>query len=404
MLNIILTIILLLVVGVIAWRGYPLIWATFIILSIVLYYSVFNSLIQLQTPWLIGAGVLWLAGLALVIKRGRNKTGNTFMLLVVMTIALVAMSFFAPKAIQSSSSEQTTVPTSAESVSKDDPNAEWFQWSADRSDNRLISTGIDADTPEKALENKLALAKHDAVSLTAYAYQAKLIPADQTNINAYLTEDAKYLNEAGKALWYQLKGNYAGTTNTFAAAPNGTVNSGTNGSGFYTAETGGITGDTKTLVTTYPNGAKSETLTRCGNPVFTGATPGVPTGKTDNPPAPKPPSPPSPPDNPLEPKNPAESTLENPAVDDWKKDDISSGNEDGHTVSNENGAEVSNGYQADPVQDAADAADAAADAAAENEAAHEDAVNEATDTGGGVVDDNQDHTVTTDPAVTNPDW
>lgn len=416
MLNIILTIILLLAVGVIVWRGWPLIWATFIILSIVLYYSVFGRLTQLQTPWLIGAGVLWAVGLVLVIKNGSKKTGTTVLFLVIMTVALVAMSFWAPKVDSSSVAvdtgqkvETAAASTNTEPVTLANFNPDFVQVASDNTGNKVDATW------------ESGLAQNLLNSGNNYDEAFRLLVLQRTSTNAHLfaiwanaaglygdPNNWQSLVEGGKLspdaqkLWWQ----FSGLVKTAKAKPvqansNG-VNTGMSNGIYGSASSSGISGDMAASQLDLSNGDSVVALNRCGNLVLPSKPSSLPSVPTDNPPGGKggpPITPPDTPDTPLTPKDPAESTLANPAVDDWKKDETSS-----NTVSDGNGAEVSNGYQADPVQDAADAAADAADAAAENAATHEDAVNEATDTGGGVVDNNQDHTVTTDPAVTNPDW
>lgn len=413
MLNIFLTILLLLVVGVIVWRGYPLIWATFIILSTVLYYTVFNSLIPLQTPWRTGAWALWLIGLYLVIKFGSKKTGKTVIYLIVMTLALVAMSFWAPKVDLSSVAvdtgqkvETTAVSTNAEPVTLANFNPDFVQVASDNTGNKVDATW------------ESGLAQNLLNSGNNYDEAFRLLVLQRTSSNAHLF--AIWANAAGlygdpnnwqslvegdklspdaQKLWWQFAGLVKTAKAKSVVASSNGVNTGMSNGIYGAASSSGISGDMAASQLDLSNGDSVVALNRCGNLVLPSKPSSLPSVPTDNPPPPPKPGTPDTPDTPLTPKDPAESTLANPAVDDWKKD-VTPSNE----VSNEDGAEVSNGYQADPVQDAADAADAAADAAAENEAAHEDAVNEATDTGGGVVDDNQDHTVTTDPAVTNPDW
>jgi hypothetical protein len=175
----------------------------------------------------------------------------------------------------------TETETKTPSASTEDTaNQEWLQWTVDRGNNRLIATGLDSSTPEKALESKLNLAKHDALSLLAYSYQAGLIKAEETDTGKYVTSDGKYLNEAGQALWYQLKGNLAGTTNEIGTADGSEVNSGVDNGKYVISSAGGITGDKTALVTKYPNGKVTITLTRCGNPVYHKKPP-IKEGKTD---------------------------------------------------------------------------------------------------------------------------
>lgn len=335
-----------------------------------------------------------------------------------MTIALVAMSFFAPKTDLSSVAvdtgqkvETAAVSTNTEPVTLANFNPDFVQVASDNAGNKVDATW------------ESGLAQNLLNSGNNYDEAFRLLVLQRTSSNAHLF--AIWANAAGlygdpnnwqslvvgdklspdaQKLWWQFAGLVKTAKAKSVVASSNGVNTGMSNGIYGAASSSGISGDMAASQLDLSNGDSVVALNRCGNLVLPSKPSSLPSVPTDNPPGGKGGPPITPPDTPLEPKNPAESTLANPAVDDWKKDDISSGNETGHTVSNENGAEVSNGYQADPVQDAADAADAAADAAAENAATHEDAVNEATDNGGGLVDDNQEHTVTTDPAVTNPDW
>lgn len=107
-----------------------------------------------------------------------------------------------------------------------------------------------------------------------------------------------------------------------------------------------------------------------------------------------PPCPPGAPECPA-PKNPSLDVGVNPAVDDWKKDDGPT-----HTVNNNDGATDSQGIQTDPQADANKAAEEAAAKAKADADAAEAARKAAEESGGGTVDDNQDHGETTG----GPNW
>ena len=108
-----------------------------------------------------------------------------------------------------------------------------------------------------------------------------------------------------------------------------------------------------------------------------------------------------PPESPdcLQPKNPSQDVGANPKVDPFLQD-----GGDKHTVSPGNGATVPNGNQGSAADVAAAqqaAAAAAAAQAAAAQAAHDAAVKQATESGGGVVSDNQEQGPSTTPGA---DW
>jgi len=377
--------------------------SVFVIATASILLFLYGKLATTEMPWLIGAVLLWIVIAIIVLKTARENGKVVIPLIIIVAMIITGIAFLAPK-VSTETQDNSAKEMVTQPVDANDPNGEWALWNVDRGNNRIIASGIDAETAKKAQDNRLQLAKHDATALTVYAYQESLIPSDKTDPSLYITEDGKYLNQAGRDLWNKLDGKLAGATSTFANAPTGDINSGTTGSGFYVGQSGSVGGtDTKTLVSTYPNGTSTETLVRCGNPVFSGPTPGVPTGTTDNPLSGGNGGPPVTPPT-IEQKDPSESTLVNPEVAPWKQDDVINDGEAERTVSNENGATVSNGDQANPVQDAANATADAAATAAENAEAQKEAVNDAVNNGGGVVDNNQNHTVATDPVATDPNW
>ena len=272
---------MLLVIGVIVWRGYPLIWAVFIMLTIVLYYTIFNSLTQLQLPWLIGAGVLYLIGLFLVIKRGSKKTGTTVIFLIVMAVALVAISFFAPKtsAIADNTSQPAVVMTETGQTT-------WKMAPLDYGNNRWFTDGIAeiqaATTKEeatKAAQVWLEKVKTDPnllVGASSFFLKKDVDKASLTDENGYATDKAiQLVTELGLAI---------GTAQaiTPAQAPDTGYNSGVENDTVVASESPGITGDRKAIQIVLANGETVWVLARCGNPVTAGK-PGLPTGKTDNP-------------------------------------------------------------------------------------------------------------------------
>ncbi|NCO10683.1 hypothetical protein GW930_02115 [Candidatus Saccharibacteria bacterium] len=107
-----------------------------------------------------------------------------------------------------------------------------------------------------------------------------------------------------------------------------------------------------------------------------------------------------PPDHPdcLQSKDPSDSTAQNPDVPDWIKDEPSGGN---HTVNNNDGATDSRGLQTDPAKDAKAAEDAAKAETEKVTEEHEQAIDDAVENGGGVVDEEQEHTEAPAPP---PDW
>ncbi len=100
----------------------------------------------------------------------------------------------------------------------------------------------------------------------------------------------------------------------------------------------------------------------------------------------------------LTPKKPEESTARNPAVPDWIKDEPTGGN---HSVNNNDGATDPRGLQVNPEADANKAAEDAAKAAEKEQLEKEQAEEEAKETGGGVVDTNQENTPVSPPP---PSW
>lgn len=96
------------------------------------------------------------------------------------------------------------------------------------------------------------------------------------------------------------------------------------------------------------------------------------------------------------PKDPSLDVGVNPKVDDWKKDDGPT-----HSVNHNDGAEDPQGVQSDPEADAKKAAEDAAAKAKADAAAAEAARKAAEESGGGTVDNNQNHGSAPDPGS---DW
>lgn len=92
------------------------------------------------------------------------------------------------------------------------------------------------------------------------------------------------------------------------------------------------------------------------------------------------------------PKDPSQDVGANDKVADWKKD----GGEK-HTISNGDGSKIPNGLQEHPRDDAKEAIDKAKADNAKTTEDHEEAVEEAEQSGGGTVDNNETHTVSTSP-------
>lgn len=92
------------------------------------------------------------------------------------------------------------------------------------------------------------------------------------------------------------------------------------------------------------------------------------------------------------PKDPSKDVGVNPRVAPWKQD-----GGDKHTISNGDGSKIPNGLQTHPKQDAQAAIDKANADNAKTTEDHEEAVEEAKQSGGGTVDNNETHTVSTSP-------
>ncbi|MDK2898863.1 MAG: hypothetical protein PWQ10_50 [Patescibacteria group bacterium] len=264
----------------------------------------------------------------------------------------------------------------------------WHIKLSDYANNRWFGDGLAeiyaAKTPEEARDAAsvwLERVKTDPVLLSGATKSILKRDVDRTKM--FDENDMATLDTV--ALVAELRTELATARFKVGQAPEDGTNTGVENDTVVSSD-GQIGGDRTAIEVTLDDGSTFWVMARCGNIVTRGSS-NLPPGKTDNPPIPTPT-----PDTPLTPKNSSESTVVNPAVDDWKKDDVIE-----HTVSTEDGASVSNGLQNNPEADAAAAAADAEAAAAENTVAHEAAVEEAV---GGVVDDNQSHTISTPPT----DW
>ncbi len=161
--------------------------------------------------------------------------------------------------------------------------AEFAQWDVTDPDTAsIVKGGIDDATPAGSADKMLAAAGHDHDVLWSYAtYSFGLaIPP----VEELVTADGSCLTIAGQSVYWQILGaiNAEGTQTKFGQADPSWVNTGMDGDVFV-ASTPGIYGDLKTLEFVLPNGTRVIVLTRCANPVFP-TNPGLPVGRTDNPP------------------------------------------------------------------------------------------------------------------------
>ncbi len=239
----------------------------------------------------------------------------------------------------------------------------------------------------------------NAELLAEWSYGFGLNP--DPNNGATFIEDG-CLSHEGQMLYAKLEGalTAAGTQFAEADAPAHYYNTGVNDGVFGVAEHQGISGNRKAIKITLNAGTDKETVVwimiRCGNLALPSKPP-IPTVPTDQPRCPH--NPALPPDSedckpPVERKKPEESTLNNPAVDDWKKD----GGEK-HSVSNGDGSKVANGYQADPQGDAEKAAEQAQQ---ENEQAQQEHQEEIADDV--VVEEDQDLGPLPEPSTPPAGW
>jgi len=258
--------------------------SVFVIATASILLFLYGKLAATETPWLIGAILLWVVTTIIVLKTAKENGKIVIPLIIIVAMIIAGIAFLAPK-VDTKAQDSSTKEVAMQTVDTSDPNGEWAQLGIDHANNRFVASGIDANTPNEAIAKKLFVAKHDISSLMVYTLQEGLITPEQAAIpDFYLTEDKKYLNDEGKAIWNKLDGRLSGAKNYFADKPSGNVNTSTDGNNIYAGNPEEITGDTKTLVSEQPNGTKTETLTRCGNPVFAGS-PGLPIGQTDNPPS-----------------------------------------------------------------------------------------------------------------------
>lgn len=372
----------------------------FVILSASMLVFLYERLATIETFWLIIASILWFVIAVIVLLTKRRHAKVVIPLIIIASIAIALIAFNAPKVqVQSETSNSTAstevVKTKEDAVAKAKEVLNNNGWT--EGVNYTLSTNPEND---KSTSGNGAFNKESVKSNT-----------DMVKFLKQNTDETKTIIASVKSATGSSDEQILDAANwvTIQSLTNFTYPGNTSYQNGATVDVGAKDGNGGDIFFLYvaPEGSKVAAVRgACSNPQTAIPTPSRPVA-TVTPVKPTTPTTPDTPVNPptdLTPKDPNKDVNVNPAVDEYKQDDIASGNEAGHTVSNEDGASVSNGYQANPVQDATDAAADAANAAAENSAAHNDAVNNATNTGGGVVDSNQGHTVTTDPATTDPNW
>lgn len=114
--------------------------------------------------------------------------------------------------------------------------------------------------------------------------------SEPNNWQPLVAEDC--LSAEGQKLYYQFEGalNATGTTFAEADAPADGYNSGVDETGVYGVDASqGVRGDRKAIKSTLPDGTTVWIMVRCGNVVYSGPPPGLPTVPTDNPPVETPP-------------------------------------------------------------------------------------------------------------------
>lgn len=370
----------------------------FILATATMAILVLGNLLKTDLPWIVGAGTLWFIVFIVAIIAARKYAKFVIPFILIATLAIGGITYFAPKANAEEQKDNTDANTQnqQEAVTLDNFKPDFIQVPLDNAGNK-VDASWESSIAQSLVANsdyseafKLTLLQKTSSNAQLFAIWANAVGIyDDPNNWQPLVEGDK-LSPKAQQLWWKFAGiiqvSKVKKTEANASGTNTGVSNGTYG----TAGDGGIGGDRTATEVTLNNGDVLVNLNRCGNFVLPGKSPSLPTVPTDNPPpGPNPPTETG--------KDPTKDVNVNPAVDPVKQDDIVSGNEPEHTVSNENGASVSNGYQANPVQDAANAVSDADAANAGNAASQNEAVDQATDTGGGNTGNGSGQTEATKP-------
>lgn len=202
------------------------------------------------------------------------------------------------------SSDDEEAATTTEVPTDEEDEAEcpssWLILASNKENNRWFADGLqeirEASSPEEAWEAAntwLSLVRRDPQLLVgAVAY---FLDGRQVDPASLVDEDEKCATSEAVSLTAQIELSLADSEVVPDEAPADGTNSGTNGVGDVVAsETPGISGETKAIKITTPDGKEIWILARCGNPVVKGPAP-VPPGPTDQPPSAPPAEPSVPP-------------------------------------------------------------------------------------------------------------
>lgn len=361
----------------------PLTWILFAILSAYcMFYAAYIGYWlrpHIASPWPIVALVVWLLAAVIVVEAREIRPRRTIITMLIMTIILISIGAFAPQVKTNSLKVYpvTSITTSAQTwkmVDGDYGNNRWF--SDGIAEINAAKTDAEASAAASVWLGRVKTDPNLLVGAVKYFLNEDIDKATLTDKDGWATDKAVQLTSRLQLLLGQSK---IATAN----APNNGYNSGVENNSVVGAAVAGLSGNTKAIQITLPDGRKIWIMARCGNIVTPGSV--FPPGKTDE----------------LTPKDPTKDVGANPSVAAYKKDATGGDASKGHQTSNEDGATVSNGVQTDPAADAA-AAKAAADKAAAEKADAEAAAKKAAETsGGGTVDKNQDHDQATPPG---DDW
>ena len=271
----------------------------------------FGTLVM-AVPWVVSVSVVGLLYFFCLTceaeeakKKGKESHSGTIakvvMVVMVLTVVATLLTACVPtmKAFlknENSSEEEVEIgepeeepPTAVDEMRDSRFTQEWVKNEKNRINSEfskeLAKKAKDEDgeiTPDIVKETVLEDCGHDARLLAIWANALDLWD-DPNNYEDLLTSDKKYLSELGISLYNEVKGYLEAMTITREEAPEDGVNTGYDG-GYVVAPSAGITGDrTGTSFTSYDGEDKFWLMDRCGNFVYRGKVPKVPTGKTDEP-------------------------------------------------------------------------------------------------------------------------
>jgi len=287
-------------------------------------------------------GGSWQAGEAVFQQEWKATKQRKIVFFVVIAIVALIIVFGVTQVFASNTNNQQPAQTAVTVTNQ----TTYKMVYSDYSNNRWFADGIveilNAKTPEESAKAAMAWldrVKTDPILLTGashYFLKEDIAPAEFIDNNGFATDKAiAKTSEIAMAI-------ANAKSVTAAEAPADGYNSGVENGTVVQSSSSGISGDRTAIQVVLADGSTVWIMARCGNPVTTGS-PGLPTGKTDNPPpvVVTPSTTPTPPDNSKDPADnvtPPQGVTQQPAANQTdghqSSDQIKSGDTSSNVIDN----------------------------------------------------------------------